>query len=179
MRRFYASVRIDIRRIGSLKSGEETIGACCRATVVKNKVAPPFRKTEFDILFNEGISWTGDLLDLAVLHRVVEKSGAWFSFGSTRLGQGREKVREFMKENRDITGQILTQVKQKLGIDQNEAATRSSDKPSTESASESSDKPAASDKPGAKASPQKEAAKTGDAPAEVAASRAVAAGAKR
>ena len=110
--KFYASMRIDIRRIGNLKVGEETIGARARATVVKNKVAPPFRKTEFDILFDEGISYTGDLVDLGALHRVLEKSGTWFSYGQLRIGQGREKAIEFLKANKDVAAKVDAQIRE-------------------------------------------------------------------
>ncbi len=131
--KFYASVRIDIRRIGSIKNGEETIGTRARATIVKNKIAPPFRKTEFDILFEEGISYHGDLIDLAVERRVVEKSGAWFSFGSTRLGQGREKARDFLKENREMCAAVLGKVREALGTN---GAAENGQKPAAEVASE-------------------------------------------
>ncbi|MBU0755495.1 MAG: recombinase RecA [Planctomycetes bacterium] len=106
--KFYSSVRIDIRRIGSIKSGEEMVGSRARATVVKNKTAPPFRKAEFDILFNHGISKEGDLLDLAVEKNIVNKSGTWFSYGETRLGQGRERVVTFLRENADLYKEIET-----------------------------------------------------------------------
>jgi recombination protein RecA len=110
--KFYASMRIDIRRVGNLKVGEETIGARARATVVKNKVAPPFRKTEFDILFDEGISYFGDLVDLGALHRVLEKSGTWFSYGQLRIGQGREKAIEFLKANKDVAAKVDAQIRE-------------------------------------------------------------------
>jgi recombination protein RecA len=116
--KFYTSVRIDIRRIGALKNADLTIGSRARATVVKNKIAPPFRKTEFDILFNEGISWTGDLIDLGVQHNVLEKSGTWFSFGETRLGQGRERVREFLKENPEVGQEVEKKVRVAMGLDE-------------------------------------------------------------
>jgi recombination protein RecA len=112
--KFYASVRIDIRRVGSLKVGEETIGMRARATVVKNKVAPPFRKTEFDILYDEGISYAGDLVDLAVNHKIIEKSGTWFSYGAVRLGQGREKAVEFLKTTKDVAAKIEKQVRESV-----------------------------------------------------------------
>ncbi|HLQ37325.1 MAG TPA: recombinase RecA, partial [Planctomycetota bacterium] len=104
--KFYSSVRIDIRRIGQIKNGEEPIGARTKATVVKNKVAPPFRKTEFDILFAEGINRLGELLDLGVETGVIKRSGTWVSFNDTRLGQGRDKAREFLKENPALAKEI-------------------------------------------------------------------------
>jgi recombination protein RecA len=104
--KFYASVRIDIRRTGALKDGEENVGNHVRAKVVKNKVAPPFRQAEFDIMFNEGISATGDLVDLAVECKVCEKSGAWFSYGEIRLGQGRERAKEFLRDNPELFAEI-------------------------------------------------------------------------
>ncbi|MGQ0551949.1 MAG: recombinase RecA [Planctomycetota bacterium] len=109
--KFYSSVRLDIRRIGAIKSGEEAIGNRTRVTVVKNKMAPPFRKAEFDILFNHGISREGDVLDLAVERSIVDKSGSWLQFGATRLGQGREKARDFLLENRDILREIEAKVR--------------------------------------------------------------------
>lgn len=112
--KFYASVRIDIRRITSLKEGDQTIGNRTRAKVVKNKCAPPFRQAEFDILYNQGISYEGDLLDLAVEHRIVEKSGAWFSFEDNRIGQGRENARRFLRENPEITRRIEELVRNHL-----------------------------------------------------------------
>lgn len=108
--KFYASVRLDIRRIGSLKQGEQMVGNRTRVTVVKNKMAPPFRKSEFDILFNQGISYEGDILDLAVEKEIVKKSGVWMSYGATRIGQGREKARDFLKENPDVLSEIKTQL---------------------------------------------------------------------
>src|SRR5439155_966176 len=104
--KFYSSVRIDIRRIGQIKNGEEPVGARTKATVVKNKVAPPFRKTEFDILFAEGINRLGEVLDLGVETGVLKRSGTWVSFGETRLGQGRDKAREFLKENAKVAQEI-------------------------------------------------------------------------
>src|SRR5262245_22944779 len=109
--KFYSSVRLDIRRIGALKVAEETIGNRVRVTVVKNKVAPPFRKAEFDVLFNHGMSREGDVRDLAVEKNIVEKSGTWLSFGSTRLGQGRDKARDFLIENRDVLAEIESKVR--------------------------------------------------------------------
>ncbi len=114
--KFHASVRVDLRRIGSIKEGEEVVGARIRATVVKNKVASPFRKAEFDVVFGEGISRSGDVLDLAAERGIVEKSGAWYSFRGNRLGQGREKVRDFLKENRDLLEEIAAAVKAASGL---------------------------------------------------------------
>ncbi len=108
--KFYASVRIDIRRISAIKEGEANVGNRVRARVVKNKLAPPFREAEFDIMFDEGISMTGDLVDLAVEDRVVDKSGSWFSYGDVRLGQGRESAKRFLRENLDLTNEIRTAV---------------------------------------------------------------------
>jgi recombination protein RecA len=116
--KYYASVRIDLRRIGSLKDGDQITGNRVRAKVVKNKIAPPFRMTEFDIMFNEGISWEGDLLDLAVNSGVVAKQGAWYSYGETRLGQGRERVRAFLKENADVCDEIAAETRLALGVDE-------------------------------------------------------------
>lgn len=104
--KFYSSVRLDIRRTGSIKEGDVAVGNHVRVRVVKNKVAPPFRQSEFDIMFNEGISITGDLIDLAVEDKVVQKSGAWYSYGEIRLGQGREKAKEFLAENEDLFNEI-------------------------------------------------------------------------
>ncbi|MFH0940063.1 MAG: recombinase RecA [Planctomycetota bacterium] len=104
--KFYASVRIDVRRIGILKEGETAIGTACKAKIVKNKVAPPFRQAEFEIMFDRGISWEGSLLDMGILGGIVEKSGAWLNYGSHRLGQGRENARKFLIENPVITKEI-------------------------------------------------------------------------
>jgi recombination protein RecA len=114
--KFYASVRIDIRRIASIKDGDQVIGGRTRVKVVKNKVAPPFREAEFDIMYGEGISREGDLLDLAVEKRIVEKSGAWFAYGGERLGQGRENAKQFMKENPDVRQAIEDRVRRELGL---------------------------------------------------------------
>ena len=114
--KFYASVRIDIRRIGAIKDGDQVVGGRTRVKVVKNKVAPPFREAEFDVMYGEGISKEGDLLDLAVDRKIVEKSGTWFAFSGDRLGQGRENVKQFMKENPAITKTIEDRVRRELGL---------------------------------------------------------------
>ncbi len=114
--KFYASVRIDIRRIASIKDGDQVIGGRTRVKVVKNKMAPPFREAEFDIMYGEGISREGDLLDLAVEKRIIEKSGAWFAFAGERLGQGRENAKQFLKENPDIRQIIEDRVRKELGL---------------------------------------------------------------
>ncbi len=114
--KFYSSVRIDIRRIGAVKEGEVVVGSRTKVKIVKNKVAAPFRDAEFDILYGEGISREGDVLDLAVLHNIVEKSGAWYSYSGERIGQGRENVRGFLKENKEIFGRMDSELRRKLGI---------------------------------------------------------------
>jgi recombination protein RecA len=114
--KFYASVRIDIRRIGSIKKGDEVIGSETRAKVVKNKVAPPFRQAEFDILYGEGISREGEIIELGVQHRIVEKSGAWYSYGKDRIGQGKDNVRDYLKEHPDIAQEIETKVRAAVGV---------------------------------------------------------------
>jgi recombination protein RecA len=114
--KFYSSVRIDIRRIGSIKDGDQVIGGRTRVKVVKNKVAPPFREAEFDVMYGEGISREGDLLDLAVEKRIVEKSGAWFAYSGERLGQGRENAKQFLKENADVRRAIDDRVRKELGL---------------------------------------------------------------
>jgi recombination protein RecA len=130
--KFYTSVRIDIRRVASIKDGENTIGNRTRVKVVKNKLAPPFRECEFDIMYNEGISHEGDLLDLATRMNVIQKSGTWFSFGEERLGQGRENVKNFLKENPDFLLKVETLVKQQLGMiadDKKSGNSKSSEEP--------------------------------------------------
>ena len=114
--KFYSSVRLDIRRIGSIKDGQDVIGSRTRVRVVKNKVAPPFKQAEFDIMYGEGISTFGDLLDLGVQTDVVDKSGAWYSFDNERIGQGRENVKSFLKENPDVSARILKNVRKALGL---------------------------------------------------------------
>ncbi|MDO9516305.1 MAG: recombinase RecA [Syntrophales bacterium] len=114
--KFYASMRLDIRRISAIKQGQDVIGNRTRVKVVKNKLAPPFREAEFDIIFGEGISKSGDLLDLASESGIVEKSGAWYSYGGERIGQGRENARAFLKENPDIMARVLEEVSDKFGL---------------------------------------------------------------
>jgi len=112
--KFYASVRIDIRRIGQIKSGEDIIGNRTKAKIVKNKIAPPFRAAEFDIMYNEGISKTGDVLDLAVQHGIVGKSGAWFDYADSKIGQGREATKVYLKENVKVLAEIEKKVREKV-----------------------------------------------------------------
>ncbi len=114
--KFYASCRMDIRRIGALKDGQDVVGNRTRVKVVKNKVAPPFKQAEFDILYNEGISHSGLLIDLGSELRVVEKSGAWYSYRDLRLGQGKENARQFLTENRDVRDEIDAQVRAALEL---------------------------------------------------------------
>jgi recombination protein RecA len=120
--KFYASVRIDIRRIGAIKKGDEVIGSETRAKVVKNKVAPPFRQAEFDILYGEGISREGEIIELGVNHRVVEKSGAWYSYQGDRIGQGKDNARDYLKEHREIAETIESKVREAVGVPQAGAA---------------------------------------------------------
>jgi len=114
--KFYASVRLDIRRIGALKDKDDVIGNQTRVKVVKNKVAPPFRQVEFDIIYGEGISKTGELIDLGVKAEVVEKSGSWYSYNGQRIGQGRERTREFLKEHPDIAAEIEAAIRKNAGL---------------------------------------------------------------
>ncbi len=114
--KFYASVRIDVRRISTIKEAETSIGAHTRARVVKNKMAPPFRDAEFDIMFDRGISYEGDLVDLAVTANIVEKSGAWYNYKATRLGQGRENAKQFLQDNKDLAEEIRQAVLESKGL---------------------------------------------------------------
>ena len=114
--KFYSSVRLDIRRINSIKDGDAVVGSRTKVKVVKNKVAPPFKVAEFDIGYGEGISKTGELIDLGVEHKVVEKSGAWFSYGDLRIGQGRENAKAFLRDNPDVMGEIENRLREKLGL---------------------------------------------------------------
>ena len=114
--KFYASVRLDIRRVGSIKKGEEVIGSETKVKVVKNKVAPPFRQADFDILYGEGISRHGEIIDLGSAHNIVEKSGAWYSYNGDRIGQGKDNAREFLREHSDMALEIENKIREKLGI---------------------------------------------------------------
>ncbi|MDQ3913674.1 MAG: recombinase RecA [Actinomycetota bacterium] len=114
--KFYSSVRLDIRRIGALKVGNDTVGNQTRVKIVKNKVAPPFKVVELDIMYGEGISKEGSLLDIGIENNVIQKSGAWFAYGDERLGQGRENAKQFLKENDEVRGRILAEVYEKLGL---------------------------------------------------------------
>src|SRR6478752_1471459 len=114
--KFYASIRVDIRRIAAIKEGDLVIGSRTKVKVVKNKVAAPFRESEFDILYGEGISREGDLLDLAVNNNIIDKSGSWFSYKGERIGQGRENARQFLKDNKDVMAKLDTEVRKALGL---------------------------------------------------------------
>jgi recombination protein RecA len=114
--KFYASVRLDIRRIGAIKDGQETVGNRTRVKVVKNKLAPPFKEAEFDIIYGEGISKTGDLIDVGVEAGIIEKSGSWYSYNGERIGQGRNNVKEFFKANADICNAVSAKLKDALGF---------------------------------------------------------------
>ncbi len=118
--KFYSSVRLDIRRIGAIKDGQEIVGNRTRVRVVKNKMAPPFKDAEFDIMYGEGISKTGDILDVGVEAGIIDKSGSWYSYDGERIGQGRENVKKFFKENPDIYNSALEKVREKLGLSQKE-----------------------------------------------------------
>jgi len=121
--KFYSSVRLDIRRIGAIKDGQEIVGNRTRVRVVKNKLAPPFKDAEFDIMYGEGISQTGDLLDSGVEAGIIDKSGSWYSYEGERIGQGRENVKKFFKENPDIYNSALKKVREKLGLSHKEELT--------------------------------------------------------
>ena len=118
--KFYSSVRLDIRKIGNIKDGQEFLGSRTRVKVVKNKVAPPFKEAEFDIIYGEGISTDGDLLDMAVQTEVIDKSGVWYSFDGERIGQGRENAKNFLKEHPDVSARILEKLRDALGLTQKE-----------------------------------------------------------
>ncbi|BCB27827.1 protein RecA [Sulfurimicrobium lacus] len=114
--KFYASVRLDIRRTGAIKKGDEVIGSETRVKVVKNKVAPPFKQAEFDILYGEGISREGEIIDMGVDHKFIEKSGAWYSYKGEKIGQGKDNVREYLKEHKDIASEIEAKVREAVGV---------------------------------------------------------------
>jgi recombination protein RecA len=114
--KFYASVRLDIRRTGAVKEGDEVIGSETRVKVVKNKVAPPFRQAEFDILYGEGISREGEILELGVNAGIVEKSGAWYAYKKDRVGQGKDNAREYLKEHPELAREIEARIREKLGV---------------------------------------------------------------
>jgi recombination protein RecA len=114
--KFYASVRLDIRRTGTIKKGEEAIGNETKVKVVKNKVAPPFKTAEFDILFGEGISRHGEIIDMGVIAKIVDKSGAWYAYQGEKIGQGRDNSREFLRENPELAFEIENKVRESLGI---------------------------------------------------------------
>jgi recombination protein RecA len=118
--KFYSSVRLDIRRIGALKEGTNVVGNRTRVKVVKNKVAPPFKEAEFDIMYGTGISLVGEILDLGVEHSIIERSGTWFSYNGERMGQGRENVKKFLLQNEDLQVEIYGKIRQKLGLDPSE-----------------------------------------------------------
>jgi recombination protein RecA len=130
--KFYSSVRLDIRRVGAIKEGDEVVGNRCRVKVVKNKVAPPFKMAEFDVVYGSGISREGLLIDLGVDARVVEKSGAWYSYGDTRLGQGRENAKQFLRDNPDIAEEVESQLKVAMGIVKSAGGAESEDAESEE-----------------------------------------------
>lgn len=114
--KFYASVRLDIRRIGSIKKGEEVIGSETKVKVVKNKVSPPFKTAEFDILYGEGISREGEIVDMGVLHKIVDKSGAWYAYKGEKIGQGKDNAREFLRENPDLAFEIENRIREAVGV---------------------------------------------------------------
>jgi recombination protein RecA len=147
--KFYASVRLDVRRIETLKDGQEAVANRTRVKVVKNKVAPPFRQAEFDIVYGEGISREGGLIDMGVEHGFVRKSGAWYTYESGQLGQGKENARTYLKENPDIANEIEKKIKEKLGVGPR------LDAPAEESAGESVPRQAAAAEPAAAATAAK------------------------
>jgi recombination protein RecA len=120
--KFYSSVRLDIRRTGSIKRGDEVVGSETRVKVVKNKVAPPFRQAEFDILYGEGISREGEIIELGVLHKLVEKSGAWYAYNGERIGQGKDNAREYLKEHPEMAREIENKVRAAVGVAEHQAA---------------------------------------------------------
>jgi recombination protein RecA len=125
--KFYASVRLDIRRVGSIKKGEEVIGSETKVKVVKNKVAPPFKQADFDILYGEGISREGEVVDLGSQHGIIDKSGAWYSYNGDRIGQGKDNAREYLRERPALALEIENKIRERVGI-----AARSAEAPSSE-----------------------------------------------
>ncbi|HEZ4279903.1 TPA: recombinase RecA, partial [Neisseria meningitidis] len=115
--KFYSSVRLDIRRTGSIKKGEEVLGNETRVKVIKNKVAPPFRQAEFDILYGEGISWEGELIDIGVKNDIINKSGAWYSYNGAKIGQGKDNVRVWLKENPEVANEIDAKIRALNGVE--------------------------------------------------------------
>ncbi len=130
--KFYTSLRLEIRRVTSIKDGANVLGNRTRVKVVKNKVAPPFKKTEFDIMYGKGISYTGDVLDLAITLDIIDKSGSWFSYGKERIGQGRENTKAFLDENKDILNEVANEVKSALGLDIDKKQKKNIDDPKKE-----------------------------------------------
>jgi len=116
--KFYTSIRLDIRRITTIKIGTDVVGNRTRVKVVKNKVAPPFKQTEFDIMYNQGISYTGDILDLAIQGDIIQKMGSWFSYGDMKIGQGRENSKDYLADNKDMMKEVVTKVKSFMGLDE-------------------------------------------------------------
>ncbi len=156
--KFYASVRLDIRKVQSIKEGEEVTGGRVKVKVVKNKIAPPFRAAEFDIMFNEGISKIGEIIDMGVEKNIVEKSGAWFSYNGTRIGQGRENVKQFLAEHRDMAAEIEQKVRQAAGLPASAAPA-----PETAALSKEKDREAPAPERGAKAGKGHKAEKLAEA----------------
>jgi recombination protein RecA len=136
--KFYASIRLDIRRVSPIKNGEEVVGSRTRVKVVKNKMAAPFRQTEFDMMHGEGVARTGELLDLAVEKRIVEKSGAWYSYKGERIGQGRDNSIQFLKDNTDLHGKVEAEVLEAYGIGPAKAAAKNETAHETEAAAKTS-----------------------------------------
>jgi recombination protein RecA len=138
--KFYASVRLDIRRVETLKQNGDAAGNRVRVKVVKNKIAPPFKQCEFDIMFGEGISKSGDVLDLAVEENIVEKSGAWFAYNGEKIGQGRENAKEYLKANPRIMAEVESKVREKYGLPKDEFAEAEAAQAASESDAETEDK---------------------------------------
>ena len=140
--KFYASVRMDIRRTGAIKNGDEVIGNETRVKVVKNKVAPPFREAHFDILYGEGISREGEIVELGVEHKIVEKSGAWYAYKGEKIGQGKDKAREFLRNNPELAREIENKVRTAVGVTAMAAAPSAPSAPSAAASTASKSKAA-------------------------------------